>query len=176
MQSSELVLRLPRPDEEQEFLRAHRATSPRFPYFLHHYTEGMPLARYVEVLEELEQAAGAASSRRVPATFLFAFLGERIVGRTSIRHRLNARLERVGGHIGYAVVPEFRGRGFATLILRQSLDIARDRLGLHRVLVTCDEDNAASIRVIEKNGGVLRDVVSGPDLTRPKRRYWIDLS
>ena len=110
----------------------------------------------------------------MPSTFLFAFNGPRIVGRGSIRHELNDFLFRVGGHIGYTVVPEFRRRGYATQILRQLLTIARERFGLARVLVTCDDDNIGSIRTIEKNGGVLENVVSGVDLVTPKRRYWID--
>jgi predicted acetyltransferase len=28
--------------------------------------------------------------------------------------------------------------------------------------------------VIEKNGGILQDIVSGSDLAKPKRRYWIE--
>jgi predicted acetyltransferase len=83
-------------------------------------------------------------------------------------------LERVGGHIGYAVVPEFRRRGYATRILHLSIQIARDKLGLTRILLTCDDDNIGSIRTIEKNGGVLENVISGPDLEKPKRRYWIE--
>ena len=73
------------------------------------------------------------------------------------------------------MVPEFRRRGHATAILRLSLQIARDRLGIDRVLVTCDDDNVGSIRTIEKNGGVLENVVTGPDMDTPKRRYWFDL-
>jgi predicted acetyltransferase len=61
-------------------------------------------------------------------------------------------------------------------MLRQALAIAHQELGLSRVLVTCDEDNVGSIRTIEKNGGVLEDVITGPDLDAPKRRYWIDLT
>ena len=109
-----------------------------------------------------------------PSTFLFAFAGPSIVGRVSIRHALNPYLERVGGHIGYVVVPEFRRRGVATEMLRQALVIARDELGLGRVLVTCDDDNVGSIRTIEKNGGVLESVVADPEMATPKRRYWID--
>lgn len=58
------------------------------------------------------------------------------------------------GHIGYAVVPWKRCRGYATHALAQLLPVARE-VGLRRVEITCDEDNAASRRVIEKNGGVL---------------------
>lgn len=170
---SELILRRPREDEEAEFLRAHRATSPDVPTFLHYYEEGMPFCHYLQILEEQEQGINLPTPQHVPSTFLFAFVGRRIVGRTSIRHRLNELLNRNGGHIGYAVVPEFRRRGYATSILRLSLPIAREKSGSDQVLVTCDDDNVGSIRVMEKNGGVLENVICGPDLAKPLRRYWI---
>jgi predicted acetyltransferase len=168
-----LVLRRPSLDEEDEFLRAHRATSPEVPGFLHYYQEGMSLARYLDVLADQERGENLPPNH-VPETFLFAFKDLRIVGRVTIRHALNDVLARGGGHIGYVVVPEFRRRGYATEILRQALRIAHERLGLDRVLLTCDDDNLGSIRTIEKNGGVLEDVVSGLDLEKPKRRYWIE--
>jgi len=168
-----LLLRLPTPDEEQEFLRAHRATSPEVPTFLHYYTEGMPFTTYLEVLAERARGEHLPPDH-VPSTFLFAFVEARIVGRVSIRHSLNDFLERAGGHIGYVVVPEFRRRGYATTMLRLSVEIALDKLGIDRILVTCDDDNVGSIRTIEKNGGVLENIISGPDLEKPKRRYWID--
>jgi predicted acetyltransferase len=169
-----LILRLPTSDEENEFWRAHRATTPEVPYFLHYYEEGMSLTRYLSVLEERERGVNLPPNH-VPSTFWFAFKGKRIVGRVSIRHRLNDRLLRVGGHIGYVVVPEFRRQGHATAILRLALDFAHEKLGHDRVLVTCDDDNIGSIKTIENNGGVLENVISGPDLDRPKRRYWIDV-
>ena len=171
---SDLTLRLPRANEEDEFLRAHRATSPTAPYFLHYYEDGMPFRRYLEMLTEQEQGVNLPANH-VPSTFVFAFVGNRIVGRASIRHSLNSFLHRVGGHIGYVVVPEFRRRGNATEILRQSLQIARAKCGLDRILVTCDDDNIGLIRTIERNGGILENVVDEPDLDKPKRRYWIEL-
>jgi predicted acetyltransferase len=134
----------------------------------------MSLRRYLEVLAEQDRGVNLPPDH-VASTFLFAFAGPRIVGRVSIRHSLNAFLERLGGHIGYVVVPEFRRRGYATEMLRQAIEIARTRLGIGRILVTCDDDNVGSIRTIEKNGGVLENVVSGPNLTTPKRRYWIEV-
>jgi predicted acetyltransferase len=132
----------------------------------------MSFRRYLEVLAERERGENLPANY-VPSTFLFAFAGTRIVGRVTIRHALNPFLERFGGHIGYAVVPEFRRQGYATEILRQSVQIARQKLGLTRVLVTCDDDNIGSIKTIEKNGGVLESIVTGPDVNKPKRRYWI---
>jgi predicted acetyltransferase len=59
---TDLTLRLPREDEEEEFLRAHRATSPEVPYFLHFYKEGMPFSRYLDVLAEQERGLNLAST------------------------------------------------------------------------------------------------------------------
>ena len=59
--------------------------------------------------------------------------------------------------------------------LKNALEFAHDKLGHDRVLVTCDDDNIGSIKTIENNGGVLENVVSGSDLDKPKRRYWIDV-
>ena len=168
----DLVLRLPALSEEAEFLRAHHAASPSVPNFLHHYEEGMPLAQYLEVLAQQERGEDLRP-HHVPSTFLFAFVDNHIVGRVAIRHALTPELERVGGHIGYVVVPEYRRRGYATEILRQSLRIARETLGLSRVLLTCDDDNIGSIRTIEKNDGVLESTVTDEDGRVPTRRYWI---
>jgi len=168
-----LVLRRPRLDEEDEVMRAHRATTPEVPRFLHHFDEGMPFDRYLAVLDEQEHGVDLQPDQ-VPSTFLFAFVDQRIVGRVTLRHRLTDALTHVGGHVGYVVVPEFRRRGYATVMLRLALDIARDQLGLDRVLISCDDANVGSIRTIEHNGGVLENVVVDPRSGTPTRRYWID--
>ena len=56
------------------------------------------------------------------------------------------------GHIGYAVVPWKRGRGYATQALAEILPEAR-AVGLPYVELTTDASNLASQRVIEANGG-----------------------
>jgi predicted acetyltransferase len=121
----------------------------------------------------------ADSDRRtevfVRKTHLWAVAEQEFVGRISIHHELNDALRVEGGHIGYDTVPSFRGRGVATEMLRQALPVAR-ALGLPSVLLTCDDTNAASIRVIERNGGALRET-KALDMNRPpKRYYWITLS
>jgi predicted acetyltransferase len=120
----------------------------------------------------------ADSNRRTEAfvrkTHLWAVAEEQFVGRISIHHELNDALRVEGGHIGYDTVPSFRGRGVATEMLRQALPVARE-LGLPSVLLTCDDTNAASIRVIEGNGGSLRET-KALDTSGPlKRYYWIFL-
>ena len=122
-------------------------------------------------LDESVERPGSA----VPTTHLWA-VNERdqFVGRISIRHKLNDALRVEGGHISYDTVPSFRRRGVATEMLRQALRVAQP-IGLTSVLLTCDDTNAASIRVIERNGGVLRET-KAIDPARPRKRYyWIAL-
>ena len=66
---TDLTLRLPRQDEEKEFLRAHRATSPEVPHFLHYYKEDMPFSRYLEVLAEQERGANLPGRTTFPRPF-----------------------------------------------------------------------------------------------------------
>ena len=106
----------------------------------------------------------------VPKTHLWAVAEEQFVGRISIHHELNDALRVEGGHIGYDTVPSFRRRGIATEMLRQALPVAR-ALGLPAVLLTCDETNTASIRVIERNGGSLQET-KALDTNRPLKRYY----
>jgi predicted acetyltransferase len=109
----------------------------------------------------------------VHATYWWIAEGDTYLGAITLRHDLNDFLREVGGHIGFGVRPSARRRGLARWALAAVLPRARS-LGLDRVLVTCDDDNLASARTIEANGGVLEDVrrLEGG----PKRRYWIDLT
>lgn len=66
------------------------------------------------------------------------------------------------GHIGYAVVPWKRRRGYATCALREILHDARTE-GLKYVEITTDPGNTASRRVIEHNGGVLIEEFDTPE-------------
>ena len=92
--------------------------------------------------------------------------GDEMVGFLALRHELTPSLLEEGGHIGYSVRPSRRREGHASRALALGLIRAKE-LGLRRVLLTCDEDNAGSRRTIENAGGVYEDSRKG------KRRYWI---
>jgi len=166
-----LRLRPPRVDDEAAVRAAHEALLADDFFFALDLDDGVRFADWVETLDRHHRGE-VVRPDRVPASFLLAEVDGEVVGRTSIRFRLNDWLRLEGGHIGYGVLPGHRRRGYATEILRQSLVVARAH-GVDRVLVTCDDDNAGSAAVIEANGGVL-----DPELPLagepPKRRYWID--
>ena len=65
------------------------------------------------------------------------------------------------GHIGYAVVPWKRSRGYATEALRLMLRHAHGE-GLEHVVITTDPANLASRRVIEANGGIFVEQYTRP--------------
>ena len=107
----------------------------------------------------------------VPCTELWLAEGpelEDYLGRISLRHELTEPLLEWGGHIGYVVRPSARRRGLASEALAGMLEVCRRR-GIDPVLVTCDVDNVASRRTIERAGGRYEDTRLG------KLRYWIDL-
>lgn len=176
MNLQQLQLRVLRREDEPEFRKAvdeFKGADSEW-QFAFCYEPGQPFADYVRRLESWTRGEELPGDF-VPNTFLVGVVGDAIVGRVSLRHRLNASLERYGGHVGYGVVPSQRRRAYATEMLRQTLPIAAS-LGLSRLLITCDDDNAASIRVIERNGGVLEGPTTCAGSESPGRRYWIDIS
>lgn len=166
-----MVLRPLTVADEPEALRAHAELAREDFEFLLDTTPGLPWADYVARLGEVARGERLAPGR-VPMTFLVAEVDGEIAGRTSIRHELNEWLRRFGGHIGYGVRPDFRRRGVATGMLRQSLAVARDH-GVERALVTCAVDNTGSAATIERCGGVLEGTAWVPEERETIRRYWV---
>ena len=84
---------------------------------------------------------------------------------------------RFGGNIGYGVRISEWGKGLGTTMLAEALKYAGEVVGLERALITCNDNNIASARVIEKNGGRLQDVITNivDGVTRRTRRYWINI-
>ena len=98
---------------------------------------------------------------------------DRLVGLSHLRLELTDYLRQFGGHVGYSIAPDCWGQGYGTQLLALTLDKARQE-GLQRLLITCDQSNPGSARVIEKNGGVFENLVTEAD-GNLLCRYWIDL-
>ena len=95
-----------------------------------------------------------------------------IIGMIDIRHYLNEYLTEAGGHIGYGVRKTERNKGYAKQMLKLALEKCKE-LKIKRVLITCDEDNIASEKVILSANAKLEDIrnVDGEN----KKRFWIEL-
>lgn len=122
-------------------------------------------------LENLEFQT--ASDGKVPDSVFFLLDEERgrLLGAVNIRHYLNEALLKEGGHIGDGIRPSERRKGYATEIVRLAL-IECKKLGIDRVLMTCEKDNIGSAKSIIKNGGVLEnEFVNSEGVV--EQRYWI---
>ena len=95
-----------------------------------------------------------------------------IVGMIDIRHYLNEYLTQVGGNIGYGVRKTERNKGYAKQMLKLALEKCKE-LKIKKVLITCDEDNIASEKVILSANAKLEDIRNVND--ENKKRFWIDL-
>lgn len=158
------------------------------------------VASYVEFMEELRangdsiwernlpqagESAAAFADRMaraerdpepglVPESTYWAAAGGEVLGRISLRHRLSEGLREFGGHIGYEVRPSARRRGIGDRMLRRLLRMPKAR-EIGRLLLTCSPANAASIRIIEKNGGVLERTAYVESWKRETNYYWIEI-
>jgi predicted acetyltransferase len=128
----------------------------------------------IQKLEQYSQGIGLQSGFVPHSTFWLIDDDKNLLGVSNLRHELTPSLELIGGHIGFGVRPSQRGKGLGSRLMAMTLLEAK-RLGMDRLLLTCDRQNRASARVIEKNGGVLDCEVSLDD-GNVTRRYWIDLN
>ncbi|EMY5507244.1 GNAT family N-acetyltransferase [Bacillus sp. FSL L8-0642] len=111
---------------------------------------------------------------RVPSSQFLSFENGELIGFMNIRHRLNEELLRESGHIGYSVHPNKRRQGYATKQLKLALYEAQ-KLGLQKVLITCDKANIASAKTIQKVGGVLENEVVSSHTGEIIQRYWVEI-
>lgn len=106
------------------------------------------------------------------STFFFVDGNEAVHGELRFRYGLSSGNIVEGGHIGYAVRPSSRRRGYGREILRLALELARKE-EIDPVLITCDDDNIGSIGVIEANGGRDYETAISPRTGKLIRRYWV---
>ena len=111
----------------------------------------------------------------VAETIYWLVDNDEIIGRAVIRHELTETLLREGGHIGYAIKPSKRKKGYGTEILKLALEKAGG-LGLKKVLLTCNENNFGSKKIIESSGGIFQDRIFLQEGKPWKLRYWIYLT
>ena len=134
----------------------------------------------VDVIQKMKDTRDITKLKpnRVLSYDYFAVDGDKFIGIIHIRIELTPFLLSYGGHIGYGINPKYWKQGYGTELLRIGLIKIKEFIKDDKVLVTCDDDNIGSAKVIENNGGILEDKVLNKDdygqevLTR---RYWIKI-
>lgn len=122
----------------------------------------------------IQEAGENLQGNRVPSSQFLSFEKGELIGFVNIRHRLNEELLWESGHIGYSVHPDKRRQGYATKQLKLALGKAQ-KLGLQKVLITCDKANIASAKTIQKVGGVLENEVVSSHTGEIVQRYWVEI-
>lgn len=139
----------------------------------HQIKEGQTFREYITVLNRFEDPENLPPGKVLQKSFWFLNDDDILVGNSRLRLNLNEYFLNIGGHIGFDVSPEHRRKGYATEILRQTLiEAAKHDIG--RVLVTCNEDNIHSRKVIEKYNGILENTVIEESTGKNILRFWID--
>ncbi len=114
------------------------------------------------------------NGKYVPDSTFFALDIKRniFVGAVNIRHYLNEKLLKDGGHIGDGIRPSERRKGFGTEMIRLAL-LECKKLGIDNVLMVCDKENIASKKTIINNGGKKeeQDFIDDNEI----ERYWIKI-
>ncbi len=127
-----------------------------------------------EYIERIKRLGGRAelTDGMVASTVYWLIEGNEFIGHVSIRHKLNAALEKRGGHIGYAIRPTMQKRGYGSRLLELAIPKAK-ALGIEKALVTCDKENIASRKIIERNKGIFLDEIEVNK--KAIMRFWISL-
>ena len=166
---NQVFLTRPHMDYKDSFIEATRefeAEGERPPW-----NYDMLINRFDEYVDTLLANETDPFAGYVPQTTYWLIVDNVYAGTIDIRHYLTESLEKFGGHIGYRIRPTMRQKNYGTLQLKLALPYVW-AMGIERALITCDDDNIASQRIIEANGGVFQDKVDNGrrSLTR---RYWI---
>lgn len=171
MMNKNLILREPTYDDMHEYLAflkewGHEKNVTPYAATL----RGDDYLTFVDILRLRE--IGEYDKEHLVPDLLYILVDEKnhIYGALNLRLTLNDYLLKYGGHIGYGIRPSERGKGYGTYMLERGLELAKSR-GFDKVLITCDEDNIASERVILKNGGILENKIYKHD--GYILRYWV---
>lgn len=81
---------------------------------------------------------------------LFEMRTDEIIGAACLQHL--AHIETNPLEIGWRLIPEAQGRGYATEAGRAAMNFGFDQIGENRLMAVADPENTASTRVMERLG------------------------
>lgn len=93
----------------------------------------------------------------VPCPLYFLWNDDRIVGVFHFRHYLCTSLREHGGHVGYAILPEHRGKHYATEGLKLLIEGVKNKVPEDELWLDAHHDNLASQKVMLNNGAYVAE-------------------
>lgn len=105
-----------------------------------------------------------------PASTYFCIDSGQILGVIRVRHGTSEYIHDVIGHIGYETLPQARGRGIAS----HMLSWVQRYVLVESAIITCDCNNIASQKVIEKCGGQFLNTFYSEQDQQEVLRYQLD--
>lgn len=120
--------------------------------------EGITFEEYeVTVLPELMMHENPVGMPEwfVPETYYYLWDEQVLVGEYRIRHYLTEALKIGGGHIGYSIKKEFRGRGYGSKGLALALELAREIVPEDEIYLRVLKSNIPSFKAISSNGAYI---------------------
>lgn len=138
--------------------------------------DGYPFEQVLERCLDMENKEYAQKIGRCPGkTFLLIRANDnRIVGTINLRWNLSELMLQFGGHIGYSIRPTERRKGYNKINLYLVMIEAR-KVGLDRVMLACDVNNAGSDRTLQALGGKLERTEIDPSDGMLTNVYWFDV-
>lgn len=128
----------------------------------------------IAIPERLLSAQGLGPAiGRVPDTYFFLWDDNQLVGLFKVRHHLNDRLRQHAGHIGYGILPQFRGHGYGTRGLALAIKACAHLMPASEseIFLSCARTNRASLQVMLSNGGRVVDCDDQENYVRISKPY-----
>ena len=126
-----------------------------------------------ESYDEWLKKINDALTREIHSIIFFAIRkrDKKLIGTINVRYPYLGYVK-IHGHIGYGIRPSERRKGYATMMLKLALEHCK-KVGLEKVLLTCDKSNLASAKTIMKCSGVFENEEKQNDGDF-LQRYWIE--
>lgn len=110
-------------------------------------------AKWIKTEEGYSTGVGLPEGWIAGTTYIL-YIDDTPVGRSNLRHSLTPGLEQDGGHIGLAIAPQYRGKGYGKILLLETLKKAKEK-NINPALVFNHDDNLPAWKMSESLNGKL---------------------
>lgn len=129
---------------------------------------------YINELKNTELGIGLPEGWVPSNNYWLIDSNNEVLGVIRIRHRVDNECLQTIGHIGYEIKKTRRREGNGNQILKLRL-VEATKIGIDNILITCNEQNIGSVKIIEKNDGKLRSSFRDLDTGERVLQYTVEL-